>query len=85
MRAGTMLLLVFGVLVFTVILIFAALRSTDPNRMSMKEKRELNRLRDLVDSLDTLAYSHRELDSALAVQIIDEISQSKRKARGELR
>jgi len=81
MKAAYFLLLIAGVVIFAVILVYAAVRSSDPNRMTRREKQELQRLRDLVDTLDQLAYSHRELDSALAVQVIDEIRRSKKELR----
>ena len=52
-------------------------------KVNSAERQELFELRQLVIELDDLAYSHRELDSLLAPQIIDEIRKS-RKAIGEL-
>lgn len=46
---------------------------------SREQQRELVRLRQLVTNLREIAYDHRELDSSLAVIILDEIKRSERK------
>jgi len=46
---------------------------------SREQQRELVRLRHLVTNLREIAYDHRELDSSLAVIILDEIKRSERK------
>lgn len=51
-------------------------------KLSAEEKRRLHVLEDLVEELDQLAYSHRELDSVLAPQVIDAIRAGKRRASG---
>lgn len=46
---------------------------------SREQQRELVRLRRLVTNLREIAYDHRELDSSLAVIILDEIKRFQRK------
>ena len=53
------------------------------NKMTAAERKELDSLRDLKDTLDDLAYSHREIDPALSVQIIDEIRKHDRTSRND--
>jgi hypothetical protein len=50
--------------------------------LSHQERRELVRLKELVTNLREIAHEHRELDSNLAVIILDEIKNSERKDLG---
>jgi type II secretory pathway pseudopilin PulG len=68
------LLFVFGVACAVVILV-----AVSQQRLSRRERSELARLRNLVANLREIAYDHRELDSSLAVIILDEIKSSERK------
>lgn len=75
--------LIFAVLaVALVVIVFMVVRSkrTPERKVNSAERKELYELRNLVYRLDDLAYAHRELDSILAPQVIDEI----RKTRKEL-
>jgi hypothetical protein len=75
------ILLVLGAVAVTV-MVLAATYVPGRARMSAAEKRRLLALEDLVEELDQLAYSHRELDSVLAPQVIDAIRAGKRRASG---
>jgi type II secretory pathway pseudopilin PulG len=68
------LLFVLGVACAVIILV-----AVSQQRLSRRERSELARLRNLVANLREIAYDHRELDSSLAVIILDEIKSSERK------
>lgn len=55
-----------------------ALRDPKPQKPNSAERKELYELRNLVYRLDDLAFAHRELDSILAPQVIDEIRKTRR-------
>lgn len=55
-----------------------------PTSMEARERRELERLRILVDDLKQTAWDHRELDSALSTIVIDKIRAHERRGRPEL-
>ena len=55
-----------------------------PTSMEARERRELERLRILVDDLKQTAWDHRELDSPLATIVIDKIRAHERRNRPEL-
>lgn len=57
---------------------YALLTRPRQKRVNSAERNELIALRELVIDLDDLAYAHRELDSILAPQIIDEIRKHRR-------
>lgn len=54
------------------------------NALSKQDRQELDGLRLLVDKIDELAYSQREINPELSVQIIDEIRLHNRNQRKEL-
>ena len=55
-----------------------------PTSVEARERRELERLRILVDDLKQTAWDHRELDSPLSTIIIDKIRAHERRGRPEL-
>lgn len=73
-------LLVVGVLLFGSAWIVKYLST--PSSIGRSEKRELKELRMLVQRIDRLAYTNRDINPELSVQILDEISQHKNKELG---
>jgi hypothetical protein len=73
---------VIGVLVLLVVLwatvYIVGLMST-PKPLDIRDRRELEGLRILVDDLKQTAWDHRELDSALATIVIDKIRAHERR------
>jgi hypothetical protein len=47
-------------------------------RLSRKDRLELDSLRNTIDSIDTLAYDSRELYPELSIQVLDEIKKHRR-------
>lgn len=60
-------------IILTAMVIMIINTVTRSERLTKAQRRELYLLRDLMDGLDELAYEHREIDSILAPQVIDEI------------
>lgn len=56
-------------------------RSRPQDALAAAERRELERLRLLVDDLKELAWDHRELDPDLSTIVIDTIRTSERRGR----
>jgi hypothetical protein len=47
-------------------------------RLSRRDRLELDSLRNTIDSIDTLAYDSRELYPELSIQVLDEIKKHRR-------
>jgi hypothetical protein len=62
----------------------AGVRAAEAEARVRAAQAEVRRLQALVEDIREVAWSHRELDSALATIIIDTIRNSQREDRGEL-
>lgn len=82
MPAGAfMLILIFGFLGFLGVFMAASYLAQRGRGLSRAEKRELENLRRLVETIDNIAYENRDIDPMTSPMILDEI----KKARKELR
>lgn len=74
------IMVVAGVFAVTFLVIWVInKRSENQQRLSITERSELRSARKTIDSIDSLAFEHRELDSMLAPMVIDEIRKHKRR------
>jgi len=72
------------VLVLGLLVVVLVLARGNERSLGERDRRELERLRVLVDDLKETAWDHRELDSALSTIIIDKIREHERRNRPEL-
>lgn len=72
------------VLVLGLLVVVLVLARGNERALGERDRRELERLRALVDDLKETAWDHRELDSALSTIIIDKIREHERRNRPEL-
>jgi len=78
-----MILMIFAVSIIALgfLAIAGSAYASRTSRLDRAERNELRALRTLMARIDQLAYTHRDLDSALSVQIIDEMNKTRRHLR----
>lgn len=84
MPASLFYLLFFGAVLLAGALFIWVVSRTDQPRRSRQDVKKIEALEGLVDRIREIAYDHRDLDSALASIITDEIRNYERTKRKEL-